>query len=240
MRLLGHDVRVFFFHFEWLTTPIYYGQKQQKSIVSFWDEIPKSSGISDSKIPSSRKDSFDVVNVTETVNMMTNNFRRNELIIKYLHMYFKKKKQGENNGILVISENEEHLIALQKNFNEDISSFVLENRFKRKEILFDLKQKKELIFTTYMDLTNPLFSNELGYINVIFFLTPRTSSNAITIVKKIISCKEAEDKEQLIVMDLVDNFPHTFKQYKIRKSHYQEYKAGRYTLRRSFTSDFDF
>ena len=145
-------------------------------------------------------------------------FNRNKLIIKYLHMYFNKKTTKEKNGILVISENEEHLINLQKNFSDDICTFVMENRFKRKEILFELNQKRELVFATYDNLLNPLFSNKLGYINVVFFLTSQPVSIGISIVNKIISCKE--NKERLIIMDLVNSF----QDQNIRKKHYQEYK----------------
>ena len=143
--------------------------------------------------------------------------------IDWFHIaVIKKKKKDKKEGILLISENEEHLIDLQKNFSNEISTFILETRFKKKEILFDLTQKKELVFTTYVDLTNPLFSNALGYINVIFFLTPRTCKNGMSIIKKIVSCKE--NKERLIVMDLVDSFSHTIQEYNIRKTQYEQYK----------------
>ena len=161
---------------------------------------------------------------TKIVNVMTKSFTRNELILKYLHLYFKKKERGKGGGILVISECQDHVFELQKNFNDEICTFIVGNQFKKKEIVYELKQKKELVFSTYADLRNPLFSNLLGFISVIFFLTPSSPKNGMDIIKNIISCKDDDDKGRFVVMDLVDNFEYTKQQFLNRKRNYQEYK----------------
>jgi hypothetical protein len=209
------------FHWPEYSRPIYYSHSQQP-IVAFWDESPKT-----------QKDDLGGVDVAKTVNLMTKNSTRNDLIMRCLKVYFIKKEQGHGEGFLLVSENDQHLIELQKNFSDSICTFIMENRLKQKEILYELKQKRELVFATYVDLTNPLFSNELGYVSVIFFLTPRTPDNGISIIKKIINRKSpSEKKHRLVVMDLVDSFSHTKHQFETRKAKYQEFMDVRITTQK--------
>lgn len=161
-----------------------------------------------------------VKSLLSTHQRFNNNFLRNERICFCLTKYFEKMKKFSLGGILVVGEDSNNLKKIREKFNEDFSMLLVCKWFKQKELIFDLKQKKKFVLTTYNDVFgNQAYLPLLKYIDTIFFITPCHVPSTSNLLVKTLLISNPQRKNCSII-DLLDDLPCTRKQFKKRAEFY--------------------
>lgn len=153
---------------------------------------------------------------------LSRNFCRTEKICSYLTKYFEKAETLKLGGILLISDCPQHLETIRTNFSNEFSMLLITSWFKQKELIFDLKQKKKFVLTTYDDVCHNLdYLGLLNYIDTIFFATPPTNLNAFELVQTLLI--SYPQRKNCSIIDFVDDESRIKEQFKKRAEFYKFY-----------------